>query len=117
MVAPRHGPPRGDLIVSAKPPYAIEDRGQLPWFLRWLAWTGPELLDARESLKASHGYPPDTPGVQGVLYAWGAGIRRNHEVARVDAIDIHPTVARLLGMQPGQPVDGTVATELLVADR
>jgi alkaline phosphatase D len=105
----------GDLIVSAKPPYAIEDRGQLPWFLRWLAWTGPALLDTGSSLHASHGYPPDTPGVQGVLYAWGAGIRRANPVERVDAIDIHPTVTHLLGIQPGQPVDGTVATALLAA--
>ncbi len=107
------GPRVGDLIVSAKPPYAIEDRGQLPWFLRWLAWTGPELLDASRSLKASHGYPPDTPGVQGVFYAWGSGIRRANHVARIDAIDIHPTVTHLLGIEPGRPVDGKVAADLL----
>lgn len=102
----------GDLIVSAKPPYVIEDRGQLPWFLRWVAWTGPALLATGASLRASHGYPPDTPGVQGVLYAWGDGIGRG-EVERVDAVDVHPTVASLLGIQPGQPVDGQVATALL----
>jgi len=96
----------GDLIVSAKPPYAIEDRGQLPWFVRWIAWTGPEMLDARSSLHASHGYPPDTPGMHGVFYAWGDGVRRANHLARVDAIDLHPTVTRLLGIQPGQPVDG-----------
>jgi len=107
------GPRVGDLIVSAKPGYAIEDRGQLPWYLRWLAWTGPTLLDASRSLKASHGYPPDTPGVQGVFYAWGDGIKKNHEVERIDAIDIHPTVTHLLGIQPGRPVDGRVASEFL----
>lgn len=107
------GPRVGDLIVSAKPPYAIEDRGQFPWFLRWVAWTGPEMIDASRSLKASHGYPPDTPGVQGILYAWGSGIRRDNHVARVDAIDVHPTVTRLLGIEPGQPVDGKVADALL----
>lgn len=107
------GPRTGDLIVSAKPPYVIEDRGQLPWFLRWLAWTGPELVELGDSLHSSHGYPPDTPGVHGVLYAWGSGIRRGHEVARVDAIDIHPTVTHLLGIEPGVPVDGAVAMQLL----
>lgn len=105
----------GDLILSAKPGYAIEDRGQWPWFIRWLAWTGPVLLDASRSLKASHGYPPDTPGVHGVFYAWGDGIKKNHEVERVDAIDIHPTVTHLLGIQPGRPVDGHVASEFLSA--
>lgn len=107
------GPRVGDLIVSARPPYAIEDRGQLPWFLRWVAWTGPELLDARRSLKASHGYPPDTPGVRGILYARGSGIRRDNHVARVEAIDVHPTVTRLLGIEPGRPVDGKAADALL----
>jgi predicted AlkP superfamily pyrophosphatase or phosphodiesterase len=107
------GPRTGDLIVSAKRPYAIEDRGQLPWYLRWLAWTGPELLDTSRSLKASHGYPPGTPGVNGVLYAWGAGIRRDNHVGRIDAIDIHPTVTRLLGIEPGQPVDGQVLQAML----
>lgn len=106
----------GDLILSAKPGYAIEDRGQWPWFIRWLAWTGPALVDARSSLKASHGYPPDTPGVHGVFYAWGDGIKKNNEVERIDAIDIHPTVTRLLGIQPGTPVDGRVAGAFLAAD-
>ena len=105
----------GDLILSAKPGYVIEDRGQWPWFIRWLAWTGPVFLDASRSLKASHGYPPDTPGVHGLFYAWGDGIKRDHEVERIDAIDIHPTVTHLLGIQPGNPVDGRVASEFLSA--
>jgi alkaline phosphatase D len=111
------GPRTGDLIVSARPPYVIEDRGQLPWFFRWLAWTGPELIDARSSLHASHGYPPDTPGMQGVFYAWGDGIRADNHMERVDAVDIHPTVARLLGIAPGEPVDGHALTSLLVDAR
>jgi predicted AlkP superfamily pyrophosphatase or phosphodiesterase len=109
------GPRTGDLIVSARPPYVIEDRGQLPWFFRWLAWTGPELIDARSSLHASHGYPPGTPGVEGVFYAWGDGIRPGR-VERVDAIDIHPTVTHLLGIAPGEPVDGKVATAILAVE-
>ena len=107
------GPRSGDLILSAKPPYAIEDRGQLPWFVRWLAWTGPTLIDASSTLHASHGYPPDTPGVHGVFFAWGDGVRRGQQLARVDAVDIHPTVTHLLGIEPGQPVDGRPVAELL----
>lgn len=110
------GPRSGDLILSARPPYAIEDRGQMPWFLRWLAWTGPALLPTGDALHASHGYPPDTPGVAGVLFAWGDGIRRGHQLARVDAVDIHPTVTHLLGIAPGDPVDGQIAFGLLAAE-
>jgi predicted AlkP superfamily pyrophosphatase or phosphodiesterase len=107
------GPRVGDLILSATPGYAIEDHGQWPWFIRWLAWTGPVVLDASRSLKASHGYPPDTPGMHGLFYAWGDGIQKNNEVERIDAIDIHPTVTHLLGIQPGSPVDGHVASAFL----
>ncbi|MDX2168342.1 MAG: alkaline phosphatase family protein [Deltaproteobacteria bacterium] len=107
------GPRVGDLILSAKPPYVIEDRGQLPWYVRWLAWVGPETVDARSSLHASHGYPPDTPGVQGAFFAWGDGVQRGKQLERVDAIDIHPTVTQLLGIAPGVPVDGQPIVALL----
>jgi arylsulfatase A-like enzyme len=49
----------------------------------------------------------------GVLYAWGDGIARGREVESIDAIDLHPTVMRLLDVQPGQPVDGKVEPRLL----
>ena len=39
-----------------------------PVWLRWLAWLGPQFARVT-SLKASHGYPPDTPGMAGILYA------------------------------------------------
>jgi hypothetical protein len=34
-------------------------------------------------------------------------------VERVRAIDIHPTVMHLLGLESGRPVDGAVAQALL----
>jgi arylsulfatase A-like enzyme len=107
------GPRVGDVVLSAKPPYFIEDISRWPRWVRWLGTWGPEFLWAGFTLKATHGYPPDTPGVEGVLYAWGAGIPPGRELASVRAVDIHPTVTRLLGIQAGKPVDGTVARELL----
>jgi len=106
------GPRVGDLIVSAKPPYFIEDPEAWPGWARWLARVGPEFVWARFGLKASHGYPPDTEGMEGILYAWGAGIA-HRQVPRVPNIDIHPTVAHLLGIGPGRPVDGSLAAALL----
>ncbi len=108
-----HGPRVGDLVVSAKPPYFIEDVARWPWYLRWLGTWGPEFLPASFALKATHGYPPDTPGVEGIFYAWGVGIAPGHQVAAIDAIDIHPTAAYLLGIAPGASVDGQVATAFL----
>jgi predicted AlkP superfamily pyrophosphatase or phosphodiesterase len=107
------GPRVPDLIVSAHPPYFIEDTERWPSWLQWLGSYGPQFLWARFSLKASHGYPPGTPGIEGILYAWGSGIRAGRELAHARAIDVHPTVAHLLGMEPGRPVDGHVVRELL----
>ncbi len=107
------GPRVGDIVVSAKPPYFIEDVERWPWYARWLGRWGPELLPAFFALKASHGYPPAANGIAGLFYAWGSGIARGREVATIDAIDIHPTVAYLLGIAPGSPVDGKIADSFL----
>ena len=111
-----NGARAGDLILSARPPYFIEDVGRWPGWLHWLGDWGPETMWARFSLKASHGYPPDTPGMAGILYAWGDGIGPGREVASVRAIDVHPTVAHLLGIEPGRPLDGEVARALLAGE-
>jgi predicted AlkP superfamily pyrophosphatase or phosphodiesterase len=107
------GPRVGQLIVSAHPPHFIEDADTWPWALRWLGRFGPRFLDARLFLKATHGYPPETEGMAGILYAWGDGIARGREVARARAIDLHPTVTELLGIATGQPVDGSVLRDFL----
>ena len=107
------GPRAGDLIVSAHPPYFIEDIDSFPWFLRWLQYVGPDFLDSSATLQATHGYPTGTPGVEGILYTRGAAFAEGREVERVRAIDIHPTAMRILGIEPGRPVDGKVATQLL----
>ena len=67
----------GDVIVSAKPPYFIEDVHRWPTWLQWLGTFGPEFLWAGLSLQASHGYPPGTPGVEGIPleYCFSDGVR------------------------------------------
>jgi hypothetical protein len=57
-------------------------------------------------LMSAHGYPPDTPGVHGILYGWGSGVPRGREIKGARMIDVHPTVTRFLGIEPGRPVDG-----------
>jgi predicted AlkP superfamily pyrophosphatase or phosphodiesterase len=109
------GPRLGDLIVSAHPPYFIEDIGGWPWFLRWLGFVGPDFLDSSGSVKATHGYPVSVAGVEGVLYTRGSAFAVDREVERVRAIDIHPTVMHILGLEPGLPVDGRVERSLLRA--
>jgi predicted AlkP superfamily pyrophosphatase or phosphodiesterase len=107
------GPRVGDLILSAHPPYFIEDTERWPAWAQWIGDYGPEFLWARFSLKATHGYPPDTPGMHGILYAWGSGIAAGRELRSARAVDLHPTAAHLLGIEPGRPVDGEVLGDLL----
>lgn len=110
------GPRMGDLVLAARPPHVMEDRSAWPEWLRWVAVTGPTMVDTSGTLPASHGYAPGTPGadVNGVLYAWGSGIPAGRKAGPVRAIDIHPTITHLLGIEPGRPIDGRVSRELLV---
>jgi hypothetical protein len=107
------GPRVGQLVVSAHPPYFIEDPGSWPWFVSWLQYIGPDFVSSSATLKATHGYPAETPGTEGILYTRGRAFAPGQEVNRVRAIDIHPTVMHLLGLDPGTPVDGSVETRLL----
>jgi hypothetical protein len=55
--------------------------------------------------------------MHGIFYAWGAGITPGKEIAQLDIIDVHPTVMSLLGLQPGNPVDGKVVSEIFAAQQ
>lgn len=111
------GPRTGDLLLSARPPYFMEESAHLPAWARMVLRYGPEFVWGWPLLAASHGYPPETPGMEGVLFARGSGIAKGREVPSIPAIDLHPTVMRLLLLEPGQPVDGIVANALLEPNR
>lgn len=112
------GPRVGDLMLVVKPPYYVAPPDSLPWYahLMGVTWFWSDIFSPDfGGLKASHGYDPALPEMHGVFYAWGAGIAAGREVARVEMIDVHPTVMSLLGLQPGDAVDGKVASEVLAA--
>ena len=100
-------------MISTKPPFFTADIEDWPALLRWLGMVGPDFLPAFGNLYATHGYPPDTPGVAGVLYARGSGIAAGRQLESMRAIDVHPTVTRLLGIEPGRPSDGATEQRLL----
>ncbi len=99
----------GDALIVAKPPYWIEGRDRFP---PWTAWAGIDHIwpiaftPIYGGLKASHGYPPQMVDMHGIFFAWGAGIAKGVEIPALNTIDIHPTVMKLMGLEPGQPVDG-----------
>ncbi len=107
----------GDLILYAKPgwffPTDTDMPGWLPTFSRW--WPASTLIPAWIQRIGMHGYAiEDAPEMAGLFVAWGSGIDgRGKLESEVRAIDLHPTVARLLWIQPGAPHDGRVIEELL----
>ena len=54
---------------------------------------------------AEHGQPSDLDAHIPLLF-WGKGIRSGRNFGRVDAVDIAPTLARLLGISPLSVPDG-----------
>jgi predicted AlkP superfamily pyrophosphatase or phosphodiesterase len=98
-----------ELVLAAKPGYYTADPDLWPWYLRPLGVVGEDFLDSPflgAGLRAAHGYAPGTPGNDGVFYAWGGGLPAAGELDAVRMIDVHPTIARLLSIDPGSPVDG-----------
>ena len=104
----------GALVLVANPPYIIESERRWWNGTAWLAPWLPEMAPARPFVNAGAGYPPSMRGMPGVLYAWGGSIAPAGEITRLNLVDIHPTVCAVLGIKPGEPVDGTVIPQLLV---
>jgi predicted AlkP superfamily pyrophosphatase or phosphodiesterase len=102
-------PRAGDILLLARPPYWMVGPEVLP---DWGKWVGVNLFwpaifkPFGMGLKASHGYAPDQVEMHGIFYAWGAGIGRGVEIPKIDMVDIHPTIMGLLGLKPGEPMDG-----------
>ena len=112
----KKNPRIGDLILHAKPPYWVVGSASIPWYgyLLGIPWWWSETFTPDfGGVVASHGYDPSIQEMHGIFYAWGSGIASGKEIAQLDMIDVHPTVMSLLGLEPGKPVDGLIATEVL----
>lgn len=62
---------------------------------------------------AEHGQPSDDDTHVPLLF-WGAGIRAGTYANRVSVVDIAPTLAQLLGVEPTEPIQGRVLVEALI---
>ena len=59
-----------------------------------------------------HGQPNDFDSHVPLIW-WGRGFRTGVYRDRVSTVDIAPTLARLLGFEPGERVDGRALSEVL----
>lgn len=101
MPTPEQNPGMGDLILFAQPGSAFQPEAHL----------SATVAEARTYLGA-HGYPNTDPELDGLLVAWGYGIRSGKTLDRIRNLDIAPTLARILGLELPR-TDGRVLEELL----
>ena len=86
----------GDLVAVAAPPSTFS-RSRLPAFLG--------------GTRGMHGYAPEHPDMAAIFFALGRGVPRGRALGPVRSIDLAPTVAALLGIEPprhseGRPIPG-----------
>ena len=87
----------GHITVITEPPYSFSRRS-----------LASKLLAGRKVSWGVHGYAPDHPDMAAIFYAMGRGIPAGARIDRVRAIDIAPTVSRLLGIDPPRHSEGRV---------
>ena len=90
----------GQVVVLADPPIVFSGAGRLERLGRRVAtWLGQE--------QGVHGYDArDVPGMKGIFLALGRGIAAGARPGDVDALDVAPTVASLLGIRPPRGCEG-----------
>jgi predicted AlkP superfamily pyrophosphatase or phosphodiesterase len=102
----RYGPATrlGDLVAITSPPRVFRE-GTLE---RVAASVG--------LMQGAHGYDPSLPEMGGIFFAMGRGVKAGTKLGEVSTLDVAPTVARLLGIEPpkdaeGRPLESLVPPE------
>jgi len=101
MPKPEENQGMGDLILYAKDGYAFKD-----------GVAGDAVVGESKNYLGTHGYPASDPELDGVMIAWGYGIRPGAHLDRVSNTDIAPTLAELLGVSLPN-TDGHALKEIL----
>jgi len=55
-----------------------------------------------------HGFDPALPEMRATFYAWGPMFKKKKEIAGFENIHIYPLIAKMLGLDITEPVDGDV---------
>ncbi len=89
----------GDLVVLAEPPVLLQRpdgvEGLLMGALRFFGWDF-----------GGHGYLPSHGDMHGVFLAMGGVVPAGEQLPSVHQVDVAPTVARLLGIEPPLQAEG-----------
>lgn len=95
---PQQNPRGADLWLAAKRDYAFSESSD-----------GSLATIKRPKLSGTHGYLPDQPDMLSMCIVRGPGLKAGTKLGKIRAIDIAPTVARILGIElptaEGKPVE------------
>jgi arylsulfatase A-like enzyme len=101
----------GQITAVGEPPYALGRGGMEGFFARWWHWLHGSIR------QGAHGYPPSHPDMGAIFFALGRGIPPGTELGEVRSIDVAPTVAALLGIDPPQSSEGKALFESQTASK
>ena len=102
----RHAKRTGDLMLVTTPPRTFYEAG---WIRRSVVWAGAIFLDWKPGM---HGYHPEHPDMGAVFLGMGRGVPRGRRLGAVSSLDVAPTIARLLGIDPPASSEGRPIPEL-----
>lgn len=107
-----------DIILAAKPGYFMADPDLWPWYLKPLTVIGPSSISSppfpgAKGLYSAHGYQPNVPGNSGIFLGWGKELPAGLTLPAMDMVDIHPTIAEILRIEPGADIDGRSLLSIL----
>jgi predicted AlkP superfamily pyrophosphatase or phosphodiesterase len=103
--SPRQNPRGADLWLSARSDYAFSE-----------ASGGHLEVLKQPKLTGTHGYLPDQPDMLALCIVSGPGLKAGTKLGKIRAIDIAPTVARILGIEL-PTAEGKPLEKLLVIGR
>lgn len=94
---PQQNPRAADLWLAANSGYAFSESS-----------SGTDVTIKKDKLTGTHGYLPDQPDMLSLCIVSGPGIKPGTRLGKARAIDVAPTVARILGVElptaEGKPI-------------
>ena len=102
----KHSSRNGDLMLVTTPPHTFRTKGMARTVA---AWFGGRFTHRKTG---AHGYAPDHPDMGAIFLGMGRGLPRGVRIGAVRNIDIAPTIAMLLGIDPPAQAEGRVIREL-----
>ena len=97
-------------MLVTTPPHTFRTKG---WARTVASWFGDSFMHRKTG---AHGYAPDHPDMAGVLLAMGRGVAPGTKLPPQHMIDVAPTVAALLGIDPPQHAEGAPIAGLVLPD-